>query len=182
MYEEFPFKLVENNYFRRLFTNVGVRTVMSRQKLTDVINNMTCCVKTVLKKELDDIPYIAITTDGWKSVSNNHYESLTLHYFKDDFTLVNSNISAPSEELPISNTETTTLGTYEASSSVIKGRNAAKNVFNTFLSQYKQELIHLELQNTFDMECTSIDDIKIESKNDVIINKLCVFMSVSNFP
>jgi len=65
-------------------------------------------------------------------------------------TIINSNnnnnevITTSQMELGVDTTNETpeviTLGTYQLSRSVLKGRSAAKNVFNEFLELYKAEL------------------------------------------
>lgn len=103
-----PFSLVEETEFRNLIKmlaptyTIPSRKTISNSLLTQMYENVSEKVKT----DLHDITALAMTTDGWTSINNQHYIAITVHFINSDTKLcsrligcINYNDKCTSEEL-----------------------------------------------------------------------------------
>ena len=47
----------------------------------------------IIKSDIDKIDICSITTDGWTSIQQYGYMSLTVHYINDNFQLISRTVS-----------------------------------------------------------------------------------------
>ncbi|CAM4705199.1 unnamed protein product [Leuciscus chuanchicus] len=77
-----PFATVESNCFREMCRTLNPKyTPPSRSYLSDtLIPSWYGVEKANVISELKDVPKLAITSDGWTSLRQDHYLTVTVHY------------------------------------------------------------------------------------------------------
>eukprot|EP00063_Salmo_salar_P020933 XP_013995768.1 PREDICTED: zinc finger BED domain-containing protein 1-like [Salmo salar] len=77
-----PFATVESKGFREMSKALNPKyTPPSRSYLSDTFIPTWCGVeKANVITELKDVPKLAITSDGWTSLCQDHYLTATVHY------------------------------------------------------------------------------------------------------
>jgi hypothetical protein len=89
-----PFRCVENEYFKKF-----VKALNSSNKLPDRKNISKSAkshhdkIKEKLKRELEPIEHIALTSDGWTSRQNYSYLGVTCHYLNSNFQICHFNLA-----------------------------------------------------------------------------------------
>lgn len=75
-----PFQIVENERFR-MYTKVlnADLELPSRKKITEMLEEKYKIQSKDLKKKMEDVDYIALTSDGWSSDSIKSFMSVTAH-------------------------------------------------------------------------------------------------------
>lgn len=82
-----PFSIVEDEGFKNLIAHleprykIPDRKYFSNNKIPDMYN----IVLKSIKKELENVLHVGITTDMWTSVANTDYMAITLHYITNDY-------------------------------------------------------------------------------------------------
>ena len=84
-----PFSLVENKGFRRFVHHLDPRYELpGRKKLTeDLIPRLYSEAVESMKRELEKVDYVAITTDEWTSRCTKGYMAITVHFIDVNFQL-----------------------------------------------------------------------------------------------
>ena len=88
-----PFSLGENQYFRDFCVNLNStiqftpKAEIVRDKAIEKSVEIKATVIEMLKNQV-----VSITTDGWTSVANESYMSLTVHYINEDWELISMNL------------------------------------------------------------------------------------------
>jgi len=82
-----PYQIVENQGFREFVEELDPRyDLMCRQTLTNrIVPQVFDLCKQATRGILDTIEYASITSDGWSSVSNDAYISVTIHFIDLDW-------------------------------------------------------------------------------------------------
>jgi len=84
-------------YFFQFFSYLAARepkinakssTFFRRKAVLNLYSNVKAQVDRKLEQDLPKCNQIAMTSDHWTSRANEPYQSLTLHYIDEDFTLV----------------------------------------------------------------------------------------------
>lgn len=84
-----PLNVVENKGFKHLVRVLDPRYVMpSAKTLKNVfVKNRYDLAEQKLKAILSDVRHVSITCDGWTSMANENYITVTCHFVDDNFVL-----------------------------------------------------------------------------------------------
>ncbi|XP_070072653.1 zinc finger BED domain-containing protein 4-like [Drosophila takahashii] len=90
-----PFSMVDDDGFRDLIQNMDPKYRMpSRTYFRDImLPKLYNELRKDLECELEGVPYVAITTDGWTSRANEAYITVTCHFVNKKFELVSAALS-----------------------------------------------------------------------------------------
>ena len=72
-----PFKIVEDRYFKKMHTSYNS---ISKHTIKEMLVKVYRELSDELKSKLNDIPFMACTTDGWSSkYQKKSFNAITLH-------------------------------------------------------------------------------------------------------
>ncbi|XP_072401153.1 E3 SUMO-protein ligase ZBED1-like [Diabrotica undecimpunctata] len=81
-----PFRVVEDPEFKKFIQmlnpnyNIPDRATISNSLIPQIYNN----IKDVVLKKLSETDAVCLTTDGWTSINNQSFISITVHFIDDD--------------------------------------------------------------------------------------------------
>lgn len=86
-----PFSTVENQGFVNLLKVTEPRYVIPCRKhfSNKVIPDLVKCTEETLRKDMLSADFFALTSDGWTSRATESYETITVHYIDDNWTMKN---------------------------------------------------------------------------------------------
>ena len=89
--EYHPFSIVEDKEFRRLINMISPNYIIPSKKI--ILNsllpqNLETAVQNI-KRQLENVSAICLTTDGWTSIINQSFVTVTIHFInpKKDYEI-----------------------------------------------------------------------------------------------
>ncbi|CAF0985650.1 unnamed protein product [Brachionus calyciflorus] len=81
-----PFRCIENKFFKMFCESLNPKfKIPSRQHLANLSSKFYNDKKELMKKKIENVSIINITTDCWTSIQNFSYVSLTGHFLDENF-------------------------------------------------------------------------------------------------
>nr|CAI5822703.1 unnamed protein product [Callosobruchus analis] len=113
-----PFNIVDSQGFQKFVHMLNAQyEIPSRKTLAySLLNSLYDEVYDKVKIEINAASYICITTDGWTSVNNENYYTITAHFINEDCN----------------------LKSYLISSLKFTGRHSAENIAEKIIAELKQ--------------------------------------------
>ena len=80
-----PFQIVESRKLRKLIEKLNAAYKLPTRKTlaTVILPQLYNMTKETVKEQLQSAEYVTVTTDGWTSIKNESYLSMTAHFIKD---------------------------------------------------------------------------------------------------
>jgi ribosomal protein S27E len=97
--ENRPFSMIQGEWYKTMMSKIQQNWIPTDHKTFDLyINEIYEEIHTNVKKELKKQIFFCQTSDGWKSLANDNYYSINLHYINEDWEYVTINLGTISIE------------------------------------------------------------------------------------
>eukprot|EP01080_Neovahlkampfia_damariscottae_P001345 gene1345-11427_t len=93
--ENRPFSMIQGKWYKLMKEKIQRNWTPTDHKTFDLyLDEVYDEILTNVKKELKNIDFFCQTSDGWKSISQDNYNSINLHYINENWEYISTNLGA----------------------------------------------------------------------------------------
>ena len=91
--ENRPFSLIQGKWYKLMMEKIQRNWTPTDHKTFDLyLGEVYDEILTSVKNEIKEIDFFCQTSDGWKSISQDNYYSINLHYINENWEYVSINL------------------------------------------------------------------------------------------